>query len=87
MIQKDGTRKESAPIQKNQRPTRRKRPLTIWDKIARIFREATEGGTPVANRNKVYSQYGIGIGSPMYNPPRGKFKGYMRDKAYKNKRR
>lgn len=66
-------------ITKQERPTRRKRPLTIWDKIARIFKEATEGGTPVPNRNKVYSQFGIGIGSPIYTPKRTKLKGYQKD--------
>ena len=79
-IQKDGT------IKKDQRPTRRKKPLTLWERIARIFKDASEEGKKV-NRNNVYARHGIGTGNPMYTSRRGKLKGYMRDKAYQNKRR
>lgn len=77
-IQKDGTRKQSQPIQKNQRPTRRKKPLTIWERIAKVFKVAADNGKSI-NRNKIYAQYGVGTGSPIYTPQRKKLKGYQKD--------
>ena len=42
-------------IVKAERPTRRKKPLTIWDRISKIFINAEEEGKKI-NRNKVYAR-------------------------------
>ena len=51
--------------------------ISFFAKVMAILVGAAEDGKKV-NKNKLYSQYGIGIGSPIYTPKRTKFKGYMR---------
>jgi hypothetical protein len=50
----------------------------FFAKVLAIITGANEAGEKV-NKNKVYAQFGIGTGNPIYTPKRTKFKGYMRN--------
>ena len=60
--------------------------IGFFVKVMAAIAAAVDSGEKV-NKNKVYSQYGITTGSPIFTPKRGKFKGYMRNPQYKSKRR
>ncbi len=60
--------------------------IGFFTKVMAVIKMAIEGGG-LANKNKIYAQHGITTGSSIYTPRQGKFKGYMRDKSYKAKRR
>lgn len=74
--------------QQMQRPrlnSKTKEKIGFFAKVRAVIVAAIES-EKVVNKNKVYSQYGIAIGSPIFTPKHTKFKGYMRDSNYKSKR-
>lgn len=58
--------------------------VKLFTAIAAMFASAKADGKKV-NKNKVYAQHGIGVGSQIYSPPRKKLKGWQKQKSTFNK--